>query len=224
MQGITEAIKYLYQQFILRDVVAYVAPGAILAGCVLWVVFGTDNAVRILLGIPAIAYLPIYGIVFITGLGLENLGEMLRMLRFHRRENPHKRSKDRSRPEDREHFRVLQEFHRATSTQGVTDKDDDYGAWLERTRERITVKKYASGNVAMAILVSMVLLLITNRRPDWTLQAVVAVGAILIVSLLRAHWYQLNLQVIWEDEALKHYEHDDTGSIQRHPAKHEPKS
>lgn len=32
MQGIAEGIKYLYQQFILRDVVAYVTPGTILAG------------------------------------------------------------------------------------------------------------------------------------------------------------------------------------------------
>jgi hypothetical protein len=31
MQGITEAIKYLYQQFILRDVVAYVTPRTVLA-------------------------------------------------------------------------------------------------------------------------------------------------------------------------------------------------
>jgi hypothetical protein len=222
MQGITEAIKYLYQQFILRDVVAYVAPGAILAGCVLCVLFGTDKAGRIILGIPAIVYLPVYGIVFITGLGLENLGEMLRVLRFHnRRDESHKRPEGRRRRDDREHFHVLQEFHRATSAQGVTDKDDAYGAWLERTRERITVKKYASGNIAMAILVSMVLLLVTNRRPDWTLQAIVAVGAILIVSLLRAHWYQLNLQVIWEDEALEHYEQDNTGSTERHRAKHE---
>ena len=212
MQGITEAIKYLYQQFILRDVVAYVAPGAILAGCILWVVFGADQAVRILLGIPAIAYLPIYGIVFITGLGLENLGEMLRMLRFHNRgDESHTRLKDRKRPDDREHFRVLQKFHQATSAQGDADKGDGYGAWLERTRERITVKKYASGNIAIAILVSMVLLLVTTRRPDWTLEAIVAVGVILIVSLLRAHWYQLKLQVIWEDEALKHYEHENTG-------------
>ena len=213
MQGITEAIKYLYQQFILRDVVAYVAPGAILAGCVLWVVFGTDKAVGILLGIPAIAYLPIYGIVFITGLGLENLGEMLHVLRFHnRRDESHKRLKDRRRPDDREHFRVLQKFHRVTSAQGDTDKDDGYSAWLERTRERITVKKYASGNIAIAILVSMVLLLVTNRRPDWRPQAIIAVGAILIVSLLRAHWYQLNLQVLWEDEALKPYDQGNTGS------------
>lgn len=207
MQGITDAIKYLYQQFILRDVVAYVAPGAILAGCVLWVVFGADNAVKILLGIPKIAYLPIYGIIFITGLGLENLGEMLGVLRFHNRvDKSHKRSKDRNRPSDREHFRVLQQFHRATSAQGDTEKADGYGAWLERTRERITVKKYASGNIAIAILVSMVLWLVTNRWPEWRRQAVVAIGAILIISLLRAHWHQLHLQVIWEDEALNHHE------------------
>lgn len=51
MQGIAEAIKYLYQQFILRDVVAYVAPGTILAafsltllgnfGSPQWTIFAT---------------------------------------------------------------------------------------------------------------------------------------------------------------------------------------
>lgn len=203
MQAITDAIKYFYQEFILRDVVAYVAPGAILATCVLWVVFGSDSAVKILLGVPKIAYLPLYGVIFITGLGLENLGEMLGVLRFHNRvDESRKRSKERNRPSDREHFRVLQQFHRATSAQVDPEKADGYGVWLERTRERITVKKYASGNIAIAILVSMILWLVTNRWPEWRLHAVVAVGAILIMALLRAHWHQLKLQVIWEDEAL----------------------
>jgi hypothetical protein len=45
MQGIGEAIKYFYQQFILRDVLAYVTSGAILAGCVLFLHYGDLTAV-----------------------------------------------------------------------------------------------------------------------------------------------------------------------------------
>jgi|SoiMetStandDraft_5_1073268.scaffolds.fasta_scaffold136374_1 hypothetical protein len=220
MQGIVEAIKYLYQQFILRDVVAYVAPGTLLIGCVLWVVLGTRDTAALIPNIPAIAYLPIYGLVFITGLALENLGEMIGVLRFHNRPAEcGKRPKGRNRPDDKEHFRVLQKFHQITSAQVSTEEGDGYGPWLERTRERITVKKYASGNIAMAILISMILMLVTNYRPDWKLKAIVVVGAILIVSLLRAHWYQLNLQVIWEDEAVKPYEQDKTGSTLPSPQK-----
>lgn len=211
MQGIVEAIKYLYQQFILRDVVAYVAPGSILIGCVLWLVLGRTGAAALIPNIPAIVYLPIYGFVFITGLALENLGEMVGVLRFHNRRaesqiDTQKDTKDRNRPDDKEHFRVLQEFHQATSALGGSNEGDGYGAWLERTRERITVKKYAAGNMAIAILISMMLMVVTYYRPDWKFKAIVVVGAILIVSLLRAHWYQLNLQVIWEDEAVKPYE------------------
>jgi 4-amino-4-deoxy-L-arabinose transferase-like glycosyltransferase len=66
--------------------------------------------------------------------------------------------------------------------------------------------------MAIAILISMILMVVTNYRPDWKLKIIVVVGAILIVSLLRAHWYQLNLQVIWEDEALKSYHQDKSGS------------
>jgi len=201
MQGIAEAIKYLYQQFILRDVVAYVAPGAILAGCVLKVLLGTAAAVKFAGDIPAIAYLPIYGGLLLTGLALENLGEVIGLLRFHNRRHL-------KRVDDKEHFRVLQEFHRVASTAGNADKDDSYDTWLERTRERITVKKYASGNMVVAILISMILILVTKRRPDLRLWAIAFVGVILIASLLRSHWYQLNLQVIWEDEALKRYERD----------------
>jgi len=213
MQGIVEAIRYLYQQFILRDVVAYVAPGSILIGCVLWLVLGTADAAALIPNIPAIVYLPIYGLAFITGLALENLGEMVGVLRFHNRPAEcQKHPKDRNRPDDKEHFRILQKFHQATSAQVDTDEGNGYGAWLERTRERITVKKYAAGNMAIAILISMILMVVTNYRPDWRLKAIVVVGAILIVSLLRAHWYQLNLQVIWEDEALRHYEPDKSSS------------
>lgn len=214
MQGIADAIKYLYQEFILRDVVAYVTPGAIVLAVVVWVVFDTGDAVKIVRDIPKIAYLPLYGVVFVIGLGLENLGEMLHPLRFHNRrenfDNPANARRHQRLLEDSDHFRVLQELHRVAA--GHTEPCAGYGSSLERTRERITVKKYASGNMAIAILVSMILIFISNRLPDLKLWATASVGVILIISLLRAHWYQLDLQVIWEDEAVKSHEQGKGGS------------
>jgi hypothetical protein len=81
MQGISEAIKYLYEDFIFRDVLGYVTPGAILIGCVL-LLYYTDPTVVIntLSAIPVVLYIPIFGIAFVIGFALENLGDMLHVL------------------------------------------------------------------------------------------------------------------------------------------------
>jgi hypothetical protein len=208
MQGIGEAIKYLYQQFILRDVVAYVTPGTIITVCALKVLLGTAGAITFIKEIPAAAYLPLYGALFMTGLALERFGESTGILRFHNR----RRSKNRS--ADHEHFRILQDFHRATSAvatgkSAAEDKDKNagienaFGSALERTRERITVKKYASGNIAVALMFSMILIGFTKLRPNLSVWAVVGLGVLLVAALMRVHWFQLKLQGIWEDQALE---------------------
>ena len=196
MQGLAEGIKYLYQQFILRDVVAYVTPGTILAACVLRVYLGSETAaVAFIKDIPAVAYIPIYGFLFITGLGIQNLGELIKLLPEH------------DRGSDPQRFAILQEFHRATSGQ-VTDAKNDYGEALERTRERIEVKKYASGNIALAMVISGILIWITKSFPYSARWAVVAVGAILVAALIRAQRHQLHNVTTWEDRAIENYKRE----------------
>ena len=194
MQGIAEAIKYLYQQFILRDVVAYVTPGTILAVCVLRVHLGSVTAaIQFIERIPKVAYVPIYGFLFITGLGIQNLGEMTKLLPEH------------DRGHDEERFAKLQEFHRATALRKVTNEKDDYGESLERTRERIEVKKYASGNIAAAMVISAALMWVTKAFPNSTCWALVFVGVILVASLGRAHQHQLKNVTTWENKAIANY-------------------
>jgi hypothetical protein len=193
MQGIAEAIKYLYQQFILRDVVAYVTPGTILAASILKVLLGTEHVIDFVQGIPKIAYVPIYGLLFVTGLALENIGEVLKILPETERANPGER------------FEKLQDFHRATALKGSVDQRNDYGDSLERMRERIEVKKYASGNIALALVISAILIWVTKIYPQSNRWAVAAVGAILVASLVRSHRRQLKNATIWEDIALDCY-------------------
>jgi hypothetical protein len=193
MQGIAEAIKYLYQQFILRDVVAYVTPGTILAASVLKVLLTTQNAINFVKEIPKIAYVPIYGLLFVIGLALENIGVVLKILPEHKR------------ADDGERFEKLQDFHRATAIKGSTDQRNDYGDALERMRERIEVKKYASGNIALALVISAILIWVTKIIPQSNRWAVASVGAILVASLVRVHGRQLNNVTIWEDIALDCY-------------------
>ena len=191
MQGIAEAIKYLYQQFILRDVVAYVAPGTILAACLVSVYFGgLEPAVNSLKWIPAIAYVPIYGLLFTTGLGIQNFGEMIRLL------------KDTVRANEKEHLNKLQQFHRAVlSTEISKQMLPEYSEVLERTRERIEIKKYATGNIAVAMLMGALLIGITKTFPNSARWAILVILAILAISLIRAHRVQVWNVKFWEDGA-----------------------
>jgi len=196
MQGLTEAIKYLYQQFILRDVVAYVAPGTILAACLLGGrLGGLEATIGFIKGIPAIAYVPIYGLLFTAGLGIENFGEMIKLLRASMRAN------------EKEHLDQLQRFHRAVLSKRVSEQMvDEYREVLERTRERIEVKKYAAGNIALAMVMGAILVWITKTFPNSWSWATVVVVAILAISLIRAHLVQVNNVKIWEDRAIDKHE------------------
>jgi hypothetical protein len=195
MQGIAEAIKYLYQQFILRDVVAYVAPGAILAACLLRLHFGgLDPALRFIKDIPQVAYVPIYGLLFTIGLGIQNFGEMTKLLKEHMRDN-----------ED-ERFDKLQQFHRAVLSKQVSHQMvTEYPDALERTRERIEVKKYASGNIALALVMGAISMLVAKTFANSAKWTILAVGAILAVSLIRANRWQAESAKIWEDKAIDYH-------------------
>ena len=195
MQGIAEAIKYLYQQFILRDVVAYVAPGTVLAVCSLGAhLGGLEPTINFIKGIPAIAYVPIYGLLFTTGLGIQNLGEMIKLL------------KDSVRRNEKEHLDKLQEFHRAVLSNRVsTQMVNEYSDVLERTRERIEIQKYATGNIALAMVMGAILIWITKNFPNSWSWAILVIVAILAISLIRAHLVQVKNVEIWEDGAIENH-------------------
>jgi len=202
MQGIAEAIKYLYQQFILRDVVAYVAPGAILATCLLSLHFADlDSALKFLNNLPSIAYVPIYGLLFTIGLGIQNFGELIKLLKDHVRKGEKGRSSDEVR------FDKLQEFHRAVLSSQVSHQMiNEYSEVLERTRERIEVKKYASGNIALALVMGAVVILFAKLSLNAGRWATLAIGTILVVSLIRANRWQAGNVKTWEDAAIQHHQ------------------
>ena len=176
MQGIVEAIKYLYQQFILRDVVAYVAPGTFLAACLLRVHFrGLEPAILFIERIPKIAYVPIYGLLFTMGLGIQNFGELIGLLKDHVRKDQNGRLSEELR------FNKLQDFHRAVLSGQTPDQSDGYAESMERTRERIEVKKYASGNIALALVMGAIVTLLAKLSWNAGRWAMLATGAILAV-------------------------------------------
>jgi hypothetical protein len=161
MAGIAEALKYLYQQFILRDIVAYVTPGSILAACVLRIALGSYvEVVNFIRGIPAIAYVPIYGVLFIIGLAIQNFEEFFGIIRDTKRPALHDIDDN-----VKKRFKCLRQFHHAAFATKGSPKEIDYVEELERTRERIEVKKYTSRNIALAVGIATVLVTVTKTLP-----------------------------------------------------------
>ena len=207
MQALTEAIKYLYQQFILRDVVAYVAPGTILAACLLRVHFrGLDPAITFIQGIPKIADIPIYGLLFTMGLGIQSFGQLIRVLKEHNRKHDCKDTKRHL--DDELRFEKLRDFHRVLLFRQTTDQRNDYAEWMERTRERIEVKKYASGNIALALVMGAVMTLVAKLSWNAGRWAILATGAILAISLIYENHVQANYAAIWEDKGIDNHSKD----------------
>lgn len=201
MQGIAEAIKYLYQQFILRDVVAYVAPGTILAACLLRVHFRElELAFHFIERIPKIAYVPIYGLLFTLGLGIQNFGEKIGLLKDNVRKD------DQGKVSEEVRFNKLQDFHRVVLSRQTPDQSDGYAESMERTRERIEVKKYASGNIALALVMGTVVILLGKLSLNAGRWAILVTGAILAGSLIRANHRQAENVQTWEDGAINHQE------------------
>ncbi|MEK6281057.1 MAG: hypothetical protein AABN95_11950 [Acidobacteriota bacterium] len=181
MAEVAESIKYFYQEFILRDVLSYVTPGAIVAGCVLKLNYG-DSAGILLKDLPGVYYIPIFGVLFLIGFALQNLGELLHILKWHDRRN------------DKTHLQILKTFHSRSKAVG------ENAEWIERTRERMAVKKIASGTAIMATLISLVLIALKEYYPASLEVAEVLLCLLLVIALYQGHRRQLRAQEFWEDD------------------------
>jgi hypothetical protein len=124
-------------------------------------------------------------------LGIQNFGEMIKLV------------KDTVRANEKEHLNKLQDFHRAVLSKQISKQMvSEYNDVLERTRERIEVKKYATGNIAVAIIMGALLIGIANGFPNSARSAILVMIAILAISLIRAHRVQVKNVKIWEDGAI----------------------
>jgi hypothetical protein len=197
MQGLADAIRTFYEEFILRDVLAYVTPAAFVVGYILKLYYGSVSVIlAVLKDIPVAAYILVFGGLFIIGYGLQNLGEILRIIDWHQRAN------------DRQHIHYLKEFHLrkqyrdANKDQNDQKQPSNDGAWLERTRERMVVKKNMCGTAALALLIVFILAILQKLIPASLPAAVLVLSMLLVVSLLRGHIRQRRAQRYWEDEVV----------------------
>lgn len=209
MNGFADAIKYFYQQFLLRDLLGYVTPGALVLATALFVASSDLQAgLQVLRDLPSVTYLVIFGLSFAVGFALQNVGERLRILRWH-----YEGDQDPSDGylKDKAHLQRLFDVHQAASYRLATaeegSQDDQLGEWAAQIRERIAVKKNMTGTHALGLIVSIFLLAFGrisagHIQVDLVDLAVLFVAAVVIAGLLRGHRKQLAYQHIWEGIVL----------------------
>ncbi len=91
MGDIGSAIKYLYQQFILRDLLSFITPGAIvvLTAFVLFLPGSCltqrlDTLFNYSTSMHWLLYIPLFGLFFIVGFAVQCFGEIIGFIRIHR--------------------------------------------------------------------------------------------------------------------------------------------
>lgn len=179
MSDIGDAIQSLYNKFIMRDVLSFVIPGAVVVGSLL----DLSQMSHILKlfhsnSIPFILYFPIFGIFYMVGFAVQCLGaEILHVIKFHRMTWE-------------EHFRRLARL-----------PQNDREAMSQH--ERFVVLKQMCGNGALSMFIAGVLLAIKLWIPCLFPVALFIIVVLLIISLYMGHRAHVERQELWEDVILE---------------------
>ena len=170
MGGIGDAIKYLYDNFLLRDVLSFVTPGAVVTAAAVFVV-APEVFDRHL---PWPLFIPLFGVFFVVGYALQSLGVLFGLLRINRHVDRNARGwaglclrfrffrpgwdNERNVWWKRAYFEV-QAFNAATERPEL--------AWARQQVERVVVLRQMCGNGSLATLVAGILLCVGGFVNDW---------------------------------------------------------
>ncbi len=187
MEGLGNAIKYLYRAFILRDVLSFVTPGAIIVLTALFLFFPEllSRSIHWLL------YIPLFGLFFMVGFAVQCLGEFIGFIHFCPPDKSywdfHKRLKilwcgwatDKDNMWWVKYYKEMEVKFRQAIREN-TDKEE-----IRQERERLVVLKQMCGNGFFAVAFAGIIFLINalNASPWYLL----IVGIPLVLSLFWGH-------------------------------------
>ena len=213
------AIKYLYSQFILRDVLSFITPGAIIVLSV-FVLFlpeyslvqRLDKLFEYSQSIHWLLYIPLFGVFYIVGFAIQCFGEITGLVRSHRiakssccqrfkvfgcnwacKQEKQGESNECDFPDFiwwKEAHKEVVKFNKETQDEGKK------WAWLRH--ERLVVLKQMCANGFLAMLIAVVVLAVHVAFPhfeNWRMIVVVGLTVILLPSLFwgyRVHELRLD--------------------------------
>ncbi len=83
-----DAIKYIYNTFLLRDLLSFITPGAIIVFSALLLYMPEGARLNSLLGYSLsfhwLLYIPLFGVFYMAGFAIQCLGEIVGFVRVHR--------------------------------------------------------------------------------------------------------------------------------------------
>jgi len=195
MGDIGSAIKYLYSQFILRDVLSFITPGAIIVVTATYLLFPNISSYYIHWPL----YIPIFGFFYMIGFALQCLGELFGVIYF----TPYSEKNFRKRWSmfyccnlkkniknmwwQREEKKLSDFYEKSKTNEGV-----------RQGHERMVVMKQMCANGFMAILIAGVFIAV-NLCPYKHANIVIVslVAFFLFISLFwgyRVHMFKQNIR------------------------------
>lgn len=182
MSELIRSIENLYDNFIFRDVLSFVIPGAIIAFSLMNLVASTSRILEIIKSLPGLSYIILFGLFYVIGLAIQCFAELILRPKFRKilqKLNQYTEG-------GVEHFRTL----------NITVKDKDKRIKL---KERYVVFKQTCRNTAFALLFSIVTIFF---KPNWlnsTEHKVIFVSLILCtLSLIIGYGLHLKRQEMWD--------------------------
>lgn len=187
MPDIGDALKTLYQKFVMRDILSFITPGAVFVISALYFyAWDVEKILYISKEIPFLLYLTLFGVFYAVGFFFQSLGAyILKIMPLHNRKKDGKR-------DDGEHLKIIKEFNDKTKENEEAKGQQEY----------FIVLKQMCGNNAIAMLFSGLLIFIKfsmESRISWNVFLLFVATLLVIACLYKAYQNQLNQQEKWED-------------------------
>lgn len=150
MVTITDVLDSLYSNFVLRDFLSLVTPGAIILGTILYCQLGFAGAVAVIEKIPFFVFFPLFGICYVVGIGTWTFGEIVSKKILNANFTIYDYDKKEN---ERKYYQNLKRIYENKS--GLTNLPV-----ILKTRERFILLMQTCGNFFIALCISLVILLL----------------------------------------------------------------
>lgn len=225
--GLGDAVKYLYSQFILRDVLSFITPGAIVFLTAFLIILPetclsqrVDTLFEYSRKVHWLLYILLFGVFYIVGFSIQCFGEIIGFIRIHRiaqscfsqrfkifgcnwacKRDKEGKSGKCDEPDFiwwKEAYKETVKLHIATK-EIATKEQEDKREWAQQQDERSTVLMQMCGNSVLGIVIVAIPLLVNH----WFYLASLVLFFIMALLLLTSLFWGYRVHVLRQDTLTK---------------------
>ncbi len=209
MGEVSNIVRYLYSKFLMRDLLSFILPGAILITSVLLLFLGPSQLFGYVKEVPLIAYVLLFGFCFLVGFFIQCFGTLVctchPLIKFY---SPRwLDEEERTQTEDDKGNDIKDGSKRVSAIRNIRrmNLQDVY----KEHWERIAVLKQMCGNNALALSFSFLIYVVSALIQSgfgtfltWPGIVVCILYILTIRFLFAGHKQQLDRQMAFEKEVL----------------------